>query len=810
MARKINLGKVVGKDATINGVNQATFNSPDGSINVSTNTQTGTIGVSVANHASKHGTNGSDPIAPSDIGAATSADLSALSTSVGSSSDTASATGSAYARIKKNADDIAALNTSVGASSDSASATGSVYARIAATKAVADAALPEADLAGRLSNYQPTITGTPGQLVGFDPSGAAVPVSPSDVTNSYFEIYGFEIDQTESDPSEMVKYIADNALFKSAKMVCEGNDKSTWEFDYGDWKNAWFIKDLKVVEMARDASIVEEIDPDNYNWIKGSTSENPHLSSTVSVRAADGAYVSNPSGANVNNIMVGIPTVWIKIDVVKKSSNSSVVKTNDSSIERKDAPDAPERVRVYFAPYKVDDSWHAYAHTDHYGKLMDYTYLPAFGGSVLVNNTLIDINNGEVLRSIPYVMHTSVSRTTDNQRACAFNNFTGGVGNQANPWDIEVLADRQLISLLLILIGKSTNTQAVFGNGAVNRSNPINAGGGKVYKKTKTVEGETVDITDGMEWNASTEWKGVTSAEEDTSRSSEDLMTKGLFWGNTKADVDGVKVFGIENFWGNIWRRTCGYINASGRQLVKLTWGKEDGSNVEGYNTSGANYIDLGFNNTVDDEPRNNQYGVLYTQARIVTDQAMPLVQFAEYDEVTRVHTFGANDSATKDTNVTNTVSIPWISNNDYSASGPYYLWVGSNNLPYAGGATPANDGDKPVRVQAVSNGVPQWQDQANNIPAFATTTTYKVGDGYISSMMFNQYGMFALVANGSEATYYCDKLWYNNNQTNFALFGGRWGYYRDVGTLNCALHSPSSGTNTHIGASLSCKPRVQ
>jgi hypothetical protein len=287
-------------------------------------------------------------------------------------------------------------------------------------------------------------------------------------------------------------------------------------------------------------------------------------------------------------------------------------------------------------------------------------------------------------------------------------------------------------------------------------------------------------------------------------------MTKGLFWGNTKADVDGVKVFGIENFWGNIWRRTCGYINASGRQLVKLTWGKEDGSNVEGYNTSGANYIDLGFNNTVDDEPRNNQYGVLYTQARIVTDQAMPLVQFAEYDEVTRVHTFGANDSATKDTNVTNTVSIPWISNNDYSASGPYYLWVGSNNLPYAGGATPANDGDKPVRVQAVSNGVPQWQDQANNIPAFATTTTYKVGDGYISSMMFNQYGMFALVANGSEATYYCDKLWYNNNQTNFALFGGRWGRRRAAGAFCCSLNGPPSGSVSDFGASLSCKPRVQ
>ena len=81
---------------------------------------------------------------------------------------------------------------------------------------------------------------------------------------------------------------------------------------------------------------------------------------------------------------------------------------------------------------------------------------------------------------------------------------------------------------------------------------------------------------------------------------------------------------------------------------------------------------------------------------------------------------------------------------------------------------------------------------------------------------MFNQYGMFALVANGSEATYYCDKLWYNNNQTNFALFGGSWGYRRSAGVLCCSMdihHSwtpSSSGVNSGDGASLSCKPRVQ
>lgn len=63
---------------------------------------------------------------------------------IGTATDSASANGSLYARVKKNADDIAtkanktaleALQTSVGNASDPADASGSVYARIAQNKA---------------------------------------------------------------------------------------------------------------------------------------------------------------------------------------------------------------------------------------------------------------------------------------------------------------------------------------------------------------------------------------------------------------------------------------------------------------------------------------------------------------------------------------------------------------------------------------------------------------------------------------------------------------------------------------------------
>jgi hypothetical protein len=47
---------------------------------------------------------------------------------------------------------------------------------------------------------------------------------------------------------------------------------------------------------------------------------------------------------------------------------------------------------------------------------------------------------------------------------------------------------------------------------------------------------------------------------------------KGLFYGaNSSSSV--VKVFGIENWWGNTWRRVAGNILDKGVRKVKLTYG---------------------------------------------------------------------------------------------------------------------------------------------------------------------------------------------------------------------------------------------
>lgn len=72
------------------------------------------------------------------------------------------------------------------------------------------------------------------------------------------------------------------------------------------------------------------------------------------------------------------------------------------------------------------------------------------------------------------------------------------------------------------------------------------------------------------------------------------MNTKGMFWGSND-QTSGVKVFGMENVWGNLWRRTAGWIIYGGRiggtkLRVKLTRGTHDGSTATDYNTDGNGY----------------------------------------------------------------------------------------------------------------------------------------------------------------------------------------------------------------------------
>ena len=52
-----------------------------------------------------------------------------------------------------------------------------------------------------------------------------------------------------------------------------------------------------------------------------------------------------------------------------------------------------------------------------------------------------------------------------------------------------------------------------------------------------------------------------------------------------------VKVFGIENYYGNYWKRIAGLVYTASGIALKMTEGTQDGSTVTGYNTDGTGYI---------------------------------------------------------------------------------------------------------------------------------------------------------------------------------------------------------------------------
>ncbi len=305
-------------------------------------------------------------------------------------------------------------------------------------------------------------------------------------------LYGFKIDQNESDPASMITYIEDNKNFRPVHM-----DFDTDTFDYGDWADAFFMK-VRPCLLKYDGTVAFYLNPDNTQ------------------QKEDGSSYDYESFDNGGNVMIEFPKVYWKI--VDNGDNTANIYVSDS---------------------KIDEGFHCWSHIDANGDEIDYCYMPAFNG----------VSDGTRLRSIDRDQVPTGLLTAGQEYTLALAN---NIGND-KIWCTEVLADRQLVNILLLLIGKSTDTQAVFGKGNCNSylsdSNPgiIRTG---------------------------------------------NYRYKGLFWGANN-ETNGVKVFGMEHWWGNVNRRIAGWINNNGNQRIKMTYGQQDGSTTDGYNITGGGYITI-------------------------------------------------------------------------------------------------------------------------------------------------------------------------------------------------------------------------
>nr|DAM51034.1 MAG TPA: tail collar fiber protein [Caudoviricetes sp.] len=304
-------------------------------------------------------------------------------------------------------------------------------------------------------------------------------------------VYGVHINSGDSNPSTSVRYLADAAGMTPAKM-----NYTTGKFEYGSWGDAFFLP--RPCMLKTDGTVDYYLDENDYS------------------KKADGT-ASDITNVNYNgNAMMewgdGTNLIWWKIEPDKGNPNSA---------------------SLYVANYQADKDFKNLNFIDINGNGKAHFYTPIYNGSLDSNNKLRSISGQTVIKL----------KTVSQEMTYARANGTG--------YEIEQYVDRLLINILLIIIGKSTDTQDVFGRGMSE-----NASAKNILLKTGTMD------------------------------------SKGLFWGEN-AGKAGVKVFGMENYYGNQWRRTVGLILANGIVKVKLSPSTKDGSSATNYNTDGTGYIEI-------------------------------------------------------------------------------------------------------------------------------------------------------------------------------------------------------------------------
>lgn len=301
-------------------------------------------------------------------------------------------------------------------------------------------------------------------------------------------IYGFHVDPAESDPAAAVTYLMDAIGMTPAGMEYDANNADNSVFNYGSWENAFFMP--RPCLLKRDGTVECYLKPNDYS------------------KKEDGTAADIEGSTFTGNVMMewgqNGKKIWYKIV----------------------ADTVGDGYSVYIADHRADADYHAWSFINNQGAMVDHFYTPVYGGS-LVSETLRSLSGKQLMAS-----KTAEAEIT---YAKANNDGTNVL------WFTETFSDHILIQLLLILMGKSLDSQSVFGRG-------IETGSQSACEAYRTGQ----------------------------------FNSKGLFFGYNDS-THTVKVFGMENYWACQWRRKAGCINDNGTYKLKYTYGTQDGSTVNGY-----------------------------------------------------------------------------------------------------------------------------------------------------------------------------------------------------------------------------------
>lgn len=361
-------------------------------------------------------------------------------------------------------------------------------------------------------------------------------------------VYGFHIDSNDSDPEDCVTYLEDAAGFTPCYMDY-ANDK----FEWGSWQNAFFMP--KPCMLKPDGTVDFYLDPTDFTKREDGVTPShiDHLGNIETSATSEAAYA-------IDDYLVYDGKLWIVTaaiaigDTLTDGTNISEVlyapDVNDNAmiewgkngkrIYYKIVPDVgdPTSASVYISDWQVDEDYVAWSFLNHGGNMVDHFYTPCYNGSIDKNGKLRSISG------MTYDKLCQSKNVTQEVTAAELN-------NPANKkiWYTEQYCDITLMNLLLILISKSLDTQTAFGKGRSGQTS-----GAQYMLGTGTMD------------------------------------KKGMFWGSS-SNNDGVKVFGMENWWGNQYRRFAGLQMNDYQQLYKMTRSMADGSSATDYNQTGSGYL---------------------------------------------------------------------------------------------------------------------------------------------------------------------------------------------------------------------------
>lgn len=279
-------------------------------------------------------------------------------------------------------------------------------------------------------------------------------------------------------------------LFDAVGMTPAFMDSTNGVFNMGTWGGLWFVRDNYPVMVKFDGTEDYRLDPTDYTK-----------------KLKDGSASDVANTAYGGNAMTAIPCCWVK----RYEENGYRY--------------------VIFCEVQYDESYKAYAHTRADGSIEKVHYYPMFKGCMVDNK----------LRSLSG-QYPQYSTTADAERTAAKANGA--------KWDLRNWAMDELIADLLVLLSKTTNSQAAFGQGQ----------------------------TTGYVNDAAQHYGHIQSGT---------LNDKGQFFGYNDT-THQVKVFHMEGFWGGRWDRMVGLLYVNGIFRAKMT------PEGDGYNFTGAGYTAVG------------------------------------------------------------------------------------------------------------------------------------------------------------------------------------------------------------------------